>query len=748
MIAETLLRVPEVQPLLGSFTLHRHQLSAVQRLRVAIDEFNGAVLCDDVGMGKTLVALALARDFQRRLIVIPAALTSMWRGALTATGIDASLATFEALSRADQRKAPDTPPQHYDLVIIDEAHHLRNPRTNRYLALESMARAARVLLLTATPIHNRRDDLVALLSLFLGSRARALTSAELALCVIRREKKQLGQPLGIPAVLPVVYHDVSDDRPMVERLMNLPPALPPRDGGLAGALISRALVHQLASSHAALREAVKRRLARGTALRSALEAGTYPTTRELETWVYADGALQLGFAELLAAPTPGHRELLAAVKAHLEALDELRAGLVVAAAIDDERARILNAIRDGDRTAKIVAFTQYAATASMLFVRLASVGGVSMLTSHGARVAGGSLTRLEAITRFAPVASGARRPSRAEAIDLLLTTDLLSEGVNLQDAGTVVHLDIPWTVARMEQRVGRAARMGSPHPAVAVHALRPPRSAADVLHSEAIVERKWAVANSAVGTSAPMPRFRPKANFSLVVATDSVPGNAERLRIILESWLASSVHDPSDACAGEEATLVATVNGRKSGFVAAVSVLGTPRLLVAFGDRLASDLSTQIERCEDIDGVETSSDAADVAVVFGMIRDWRNAEMAAESAGLGASTAQHRKEIINRIDSLVEAAPPHLRASRLAAATRARRIATNPQCAAVERELETLLSSETNPDAWLAAVANLDGRQANDHLRGLLREDLKIHAILMVGVRPRRSRSPLAQESP
>ena len=46
---------------------------------------------------------------------------------------------------------------------------------------------------------------------------------------------------------------------------------------------------------------------------------------------------------------------------------------------------------------------------------------------------------------------------------LLLTTDLASEGVNLQDASVVVHLDLPWTAARLEQRVGRVARLASAH---------------------------------------------------------------------------------------------------------------------------------------------------------------------------------------------------------------------------------------------------------------------------------------------
>src|ERR1019366_7091035 len=68
-----------------------------------------------------------------------------------------------------------------------------------------------------------------------------------------------------------------------------------------------------------------------------------------------------------------------------------------------------------------------------------------------------------------------------DAVSLVIATDLLSEGVNLQGAGVVVHLDIPWTPAGLEQRVGRAARLGSARTRVHVYGIAPPRSAERVL---------------------------------------------------------------------------------------------------------------------------------------------------------------------------------------------------------------------------------------------------------------------------
>ena len=755
-IARLILGEPGDANALGGVTLHPHQRSAVDRLLTAIDRLNGALLCDEVGMGKTYVALTIARNFGRCLIVTPAALVPMWRDALRRTSSDAAMMTFEALSRADAleqrtKRRAEIQRAAFDFVIVDEAHHVRNPRTNRFFALEALVRGARVLMLTATPIHNKRNELVALFSLFLGSRARALTSAELALCVVRREHRQIGQSLRVPTVMPTVYHQLPDDPALVEQLMDLPPPVPFRDGGVARALVGRGLVHLWASSEAALHEAIKRRIARASALSASLEAGTYPTARELETWVYGEGSLQLAFAELLSAPTGSHRDLLAAVKAHLTALQAIGGRFSAISQVDHRRIEIVADIRSSHGASRTIAFSQYAATVSMLFRGLVRGGRVAMLTSHGARVAGGALTRAEAISRFAPLATGSPPPAPAEIIEQLLTTDLLSEGVNLQDADTVVHLDLPWTTARLEQRVGRVARLGSRHSHVAVHLLRPPPSAEKLLAGESIVRHKWRLARSSVGTSSLTPAFdstsvtREENDHSTAAP---VPERVEQLRAILERWLATNDRNqPAPTDDGVDDTIVATVQAPLSGFIAAVSGGDSPRLLIGLEDRISAEILTQIELCGHAGSreIETDLDAAERAVE--LVHDWARREQASAAAGLTSSTALRRREITSRIDASIDSAPPHLRALRMIAAQRARAIATTPQCAVVERELNALFQSQLSDDEWLQAVAALEATA------GRLNETtdpLRIHAILILENRTtaRRSPSPCAAESP
>ena len=701
---------------IGAVSLQPHQLSAVSRIERAIDEFGGALLCDEVGMGKTFVATAIARPYARRLVVAPAALSQMWSQALGTTEIDADFVSFEKLSRTRSTSAS------YDLVIIDEAHHARNQATRRYAQLKELARCAKLLLLTATPIHNRRHELSAVLSLFLGSRANCLTPAELARCVVRRGHEQLKSAALIPRVLPTATLQISDDPLIVRDLMALPEPIPVRDGGVGRTLIARGLVHQWASSEAALNEALRRRIARSFALIASLEAGTYPTEQELRSWAFDDGALQLGFPELLSAPTGDAAALLEVVRSHSNALQSLRASHSASSSLDAERADFIVRLRRVHPNAKIVAFAQYTETVSMLFRRLVKARGVAMLTAHGARVAGGKLSRKEALARFAPYALHAAPPSSADRIDLLLSTDLLSEGVNLQDAEVVVHLDIPWTAARLEQRVGRLARMGSKHSTVTVYLIRPPASAAALLKNEIVVQRKWEIARRVIGSAA-TPPFLDQAAIGSDSGVESMTRKTERLREILYSWVRPHTSDDEPR--------IASVASTQQGFVAAVTVRGEPNLVVSFSGRVSTDLDSQIAACVVGCGIDVQTDIMECRSALRQIREWFKRDSALAIAGLGNSSVLRRKRLVTRIDAAIENAPPHSRTRRLTIAAKARRVATSQHSAATEAELESLGRASLSDDEWLAAVAHLDSARVNPSGERTQENGLEIHGLLL-----------------
>ena len=459
---------------LGEITLHSHQLDAVARLRTAMGEFGGALLCDPVGTGKTYVALALVPEGSTALVVAPAVLRPMWLAAAQTANRSIRFASFEALSRG-VIAADD-----HDFLIVDEAHHARNPATRRFAVLSRLVPGRPVLLLSATPIHNRRRDLTALLSLFLGNRAAELTDSELGRCVLRRD--HAGRTSGvIPRIERLQWLSLAENDSLPKMILALPPPLPPSDGGDGGILVAHSLIRQWASSDGALRCGLLRRLHKAVGLIAALEDGTYPSRSELGAWIGQEDSVQLAFAALVAPATGNAATLLPVVRAHHDSIANLLREVRDDDTRDNERAAIIRGLRKRHDGSRIVAFTQFADTVDSMFARLVADGGVAALTGAGARVAGGTLLRSEAIARFAPIASNRPPPSRADEITLLITTDLLSEGVNLQDASVVIHLDLPWTPARMEQRLGRVARIGSMHDAVFAYAIRPPASTVAVV---------------------------------------------------------------------------------------------------------------------------------------------------------------------------------------------------------------------------------------------------------------------------
>src|SRR5207247_4168164 len=93
-----------------------------------------------------------------------AVLVRQWRALLEEHGAEAPILTHESLS-ASTVLLPDRPTVR--LFVVDEAHRFRNPATNRYRALAKFVVGARVLLVTATPVHNRIADLFHLFRLFL-----------------------------------------------------------------------------------------------------------------------------------------------------------------------------------------------------------------------------------------------------------------------------------------------------------------------------------------------------------------------------------------------------------------------------------------------------------------------------------------------------------------------------------------------------------------------------------------------------
>jgi len=688
------------QLLVGDVTLQPHQLAAVHQLRDAIAEFGGALLCDEVGMGKTFVALALAHATARTLVIAPAALRTMWLTSAATAGRGIEFHSYESLSRG---RVP-----HYTghLVILDEAHHARNPATRRYETIAGLARNIAVLMLSATPIHNQRRELIDLLSVFLGARARSLSRAEIARCVIRRDRQSVLPVAGMPDVASPLWIDITPDEQIPELLLGLPPPAPPRGGGDGGALIIHSLLRQWASSDAALRGGLRRRLHRSIALVHALEEGVYPSARELEAWTLGDDSMQLAFPPLMAPAVAHDADLLSCVKVHGKGLREILGRLNTERSRDIELSRVLRELISAHPGEKIVAFSQYADTIDALFAMLSSAGNVAALTGRGGRVASSVISRDDALRRFAPAANGAQPPPRAESISLLLATDMLSEGVNLQDASVVVHLDLPWTPARLEQRTGRVARMGSPHATVHSYAVRPPASADTLIRLQATLRQKLIAAGEVAGHVARiLPSFGdlPQLSPGPAILRQAVDG-------ILRRW-----RDSMNAAPLVSHSLIAAVAGDRAGVLALCNIDHRLALIWADdGGDFTDDPAAIVAALKAVEGddrhvsMQTAREIVRRVTAFVTLR-MSLLGQSADSVAVGYS----RRSTMRRISAFVESAPPHRRNHIAALANRARAVTLGRLGAAAERELEQLSGETTTCETWLLRIAELNKAPAS-----------------------------------
>lgn len=452
----------------GAFTLRDEQVRTVRALREAITEFGGALCADRPGSGKTVIALAVARvhademraqapgerDHHATDVIAPAALRDQWERAAARAGVTIRFTSMDALRRSTDAR-PGTA-----LVIVDEAHHARTPNTQRYRALAARCVGRPVLLLTATPVVNRLTDREHLLAIFLGERARRLRAAMLARVVVRSYTTR-AMPARVVTLPPLGAPPAVDG--LAEALRALPPPLPAAEGRAAVPLIVMSLALAWQSSLAALDVALRRRLQRGVAFDALLAEGRVPSRAAIARWVLVEDAVQLSFAALDVRSDPEQFDLVAArgqLDAHLAAVRALRERITPLIAADTAaRADALRRLLAEHATERVVVFARHAETVRALAAALRDVPGLVGITGSRVRAAAGRWSRAEVLRALGPDA-GMFDARDARGIRLLLATDVVSEGIELQGASILVHADLPWTPARIAQRRGRVARIG------------------------------------------------------------------------------------------------------------------------------------------------------------------------------------------------------------------------------------------------------------------------------------------------
>ena len=168
----------------------KYQKDAVIQGYQMLMRHNGLFLADVVGLGKTMIATMIAKRFIEAngkdtnvLVVYPPALEENWKNTFRLFGISrkAQFITNGSLSKILDGRNQYKDKEEYDLVIVDEAHGFRSDNSGKYDELQKICKSVccnvgllksthkKVMLLSATPLNNRPDDLQNLLLLFQNS---------------------------------------------------------------------------------------------------------------------------------------------------------------------------------------------------------------------------------------------------------------------------------------------------------------------------------------------------------------------------------------------------------------------------------------------------------------------------------------------------------------------------------------------------------------------------------------------------
>jgi hypothetical protein len=479
--------------------LKPHQVDAARRVRGSLLVFGTALLADAVGLGKTYVALAVASLYESAIVVLPAALRTQWQRVSESLGIDIHIVTHEALSRGRQIGPTG-------LVVVDEAHRFRNPNTRRYDSLARSIRCSHLLLITATPVVNNSADMTSVLRLGLADNAfaalglpsleravetaaRNTVSSATASVVIARSLHSLAE-LG--TFLPQIVNEPTIRLPTarkqdLDRLLcsmdelTFPCVADPRES----AFLRLHLLYRLASSVPAAAKTTRHHLCYIDRSIAAAQRGELLTRRAARQVFASDDELQLDLDDLV--PVRGSfdiarlREEQSRLKRLLAAFPNQHAPSPKAAALID--------ILDRRARHKTIVFTS-AVTTALHLAYLLRWHRLAVIGAGRSWIASGRVPIEEALAAFAPTARCAPEPPKATQVSTLLATDLASEGLDLQDASAVIHYDLPWTPVKLEQRVGRVARLGSKHTATEVWWFAPPECVERRLNLESRIADK------------------------------------------------------------------------------------------------------------------------------------------------------------------------------------------------------------------------------------------------------------------
>jgi superfamily II DNA or RNA helicase len=421
-------------PTLQGVDSYIYQQESVRRV---LRHFKGrALLADEVGLGKTIEACMVLREYwlrgmvRKALVLAPPSLVSQWKGELSekfgfqpvspdgaeyrrdpaAFWRDQPLVVASiAMARLDPHAALVAAVP-WDMVVVDEAHCLKNRASANWQLVDSLQKKF-ILMLTATPVENNLVELYNLITVL--KPGLLATEAEFRKTYVTAGKpKSPKNPEQLRALLSEVMirnTRAAADVSLPRRIAATVPVEPTPDEAALYEAVSHFVAPRFRQAPMAMHALQRQAGSSPHALRRSLSRALSE-----ETWVGRDDRLELEVILERAAAIDGGSKAAQLV-------------------------RMLTA-----HPGKAVVFSEFLPTLEHL---------VHLCDAHGipAAVLTGDLSRAErdaAVARF------------RDHAQVLISTGSGGEGRNLQFANTVINFDLSWNPMRIEQRVGRVHRIG------------------------------------------------------------------------------------------------------------------------------------------------------------------------------------------------------------------------------------------------------------------------------------------------
>ncbi len=619
-----------------------YQIDAVTSGLRLLTKHGGFFLADVVGLGKTMIATLIAKKFffnngfpehrSHTLIVVPPAVKDSWQETAKE---QFRLDNCDIITNGSLHKV--TRPEKYDLVIVDEAHKFRNDTAEAFDDLQRICKsptqrvlkdgsraAKRVILVSATPLNNRPDDIRNLISLFQDLKdstldgvanlqhffarcqkeymeAHRLTDPEEA----RRRVKVIYERIRTKVILPVTVRRTRNDLmehddykndlatqgvifPKIEAprkiLYPLSPGLedlydrtmlllsrtdgngltynryraigflkPEKKQKYQGAdristqlavIMRTLLVKRLDSSFHAFRQSLCRFRDATGIMRNMFAKGTIYIAPNLNVNEFLmEGREEELIAKIaerqstdptieICSPSDFEPGFTDGLEKDWERLNELYAEWMRVEEdpkLDEFLRHLKEELFDPkiNRQSKLIVFSESKETTGYLLGRLAQAGYTRTLTvSSENREERMPLVRANFDANF---------KEQANHYDILISTEVLAEGVNLHRANVIVNYDTPWNSTRLMQRVGRVNRIGSVAPQIYIYNFYPTAKVDDDIELKKKAIMKLQAFHTALGEDSQIYSETEEVdNFGLFERSPEENDRDQRLSLLME----------------------------------------------------------------------------------------------------------------------------------------------------------------------------------------------------------------------